>query len=188
MTNTTTVVQQTADSTNQALHHVGNSMMHTLSTMTFNLTDYVIIAILLLSIIMSFFRGFIREALSLLLWVIAIGVSIMFAADVAPVFSSKISNPETRLYLSGGLLFIGILIVGGLINSMIGRASKNAGFGVLDRLLGLFFGILRGILVIAVILLCLSATHFADSEWWKNSFLIPHFEPMIHWLKSLGSH
>jgi membrane protein required for colicin V production len=188
MTNTTTVVQQTADTTNQAIHHVGNSMMHTLSTMTFNMTDYVIIAILLLSIIMSFFRGFIREALSVLLWVIAIGVALMFAADVAPLFASKISNPDTRLYLGGGLLFIAILIVGGFINSMIGRASKNVGFGVLDRLLGLLFGILRGVLVIAVILLCLSATHFANSEWWKNSYLIPHFQPMIHWLKSLVSH
>ncbi|MCK5920356.1 MAG: CvpA family protein [Methylococcales bacterium] len=143
--------------------------------------DYAILAVVGLSVLISLVRGFAREALSLLVWVLAFLVSSRFYEDLA-VYLTQIDDPMFCNGASITLLFIATLILGALVNYIVGQMVDRTGLTGTDRLLGGVFGAGRGILVVAAILFFLdSFTGASSSEWWDQSVLIPEFSAIIEW-------
>jgi membrane protein required for colicin V production len=148
-----------------------------------NWVDYCIIGIMGLSVLMGILRGFVREALSLITWVTAIAVGILFCEEVATYFTS-ISIVAVRLILAFVLLVLAVLIVGGIVSYLIAKLVKMTGFGLTDRVIGTFFGAARGCAVIAFIMVVLEASIVSSSTVWKESALIPKFAPISLWIKA----
>ena len=146
--------------------------------------DYVIIGIIGLSSLISLIRGFVREALSLVVWVLAFWIAWMFFRDLA-LHMDWISVPSLRLGLSFALLFVAALIVGGLVNYLVGQLVDKTGLTGTDRLIGMLFGAARGILLVGVLVLLAGLTPLPEDPWWKSSQLIPYFQELAVWLKSL---
>ena len=115
--------------------------------------DYLVIGIIILSGFIAFFRGFIQESLSLLLWVIAFAASMFLDVYLDPYFLDYIQSPEIRRILIITLVFVGIIFLGGFLIKIIRSLVHWSGMGGLDRLLGVLFGLLRGVLLIVVIYL-----------------------------------
>ena len=157
-------------------------MSQTLS-LSFNAADYTIIGIIIISIAISLVRGLVREALSLATWIIAFWIGLKFHDVLAKFLSAYIHTPSVNAAVSFILLFIAILLVGGLTNFLIGKAIKKTGLGAMDRFFGLFFGCARGMLLVAIIILLGEMTAFAQDQWWKTSVLIPHFQWLADWLR-----
>lgn len=148
------------------------------------LADVAMLAIVLLSAMISLLRGFVKEALSLATWAIALGVGRFFSPRLAVMLEAQISLPSARLAAAFILLFVGTLIVGALINQLISQLVKVTGLTGTDRLLGMLFGCARGVLVVAIIVGMLSMTPVVQDPWWKESKLIPMILPMWDWAKT----
>lgn len=145
--------------------------------------DWLIMAILLVSTLISIKRGFVKEALSLATWVAAVVVSRLFASQVSSLLVGTIDMPSMRLGAAYALLFAGTLIVGALLNNLIGEVVKMTGLGGTDKFFGMFFGFARGSVVILVITVGLYyLAPVEEDSWWKDSMLIPYVVSAIEWL------
>jgi len=148
-----------------------------------NWADWIIVAILVVSVLMGLWRGLVREAVSLIVWIAAIAAAIMFGAQVAEMYGDWVSLPSARISLGYATVFLLVLIVGGLVGWLVSRIVQGTGLGGTDRVLGIGFGLLRGGLVVAALVLVLGYTPMPRDPWWHESRMIPHFEPAAAWLR-----
>ncbi len=152
----------------------------------FEIIDWVILAVLLLSTLIGLARGFVKEALSLATWLAALIVSRLFAGQVSTLLIDYISEPTLRLGAAYAILVVGTLIVGGLINRLVCELVRLSGLGGADKFLGMFFGFGRGgIVVLLVIAGLYYLVPVEDESWWNQSKLVPHVVRMVEWLGPL---
>ncbi len=153
-----------------------------------NYIDIGIIVLIFLSALVGFVRGFVREALSLTVWVAAIVLTIAFAEDLSTKLPFTISYALAPLIIAAVLIFVGVLIAGSLLNYIVNKGLYAIGMGGLDRILGGAFGVIRGALVVTllVLLLSLGLTPFVtDSVFWKESAFVPRFKEGAEWVKNM---
>ena len=143
--------------------------------------DYAILAVIGISTLISLIRGFVREAVSLVIWISAFFVASTFYVNLASLLTN-ISDQLLRNAAAISILFITTLILGALVNYIIGQLVSKTGLSGTDRVLGLAFGALRGALVISALLFFMDAfTPAADTLWWQSSLLIPEFKVVVEW-------
>ena len=145
--------------------------------------DYVIIGVIVVSALIGLFRGFIKEAFSLLVWIAAFWLSWLFFRDLSNYLVQWISLPSARLGISFALIMIAVLIVGGIINYLLSQMVERTGLSGTDRVLGIFFGIGRGVVIVAIIILLAGLTPMPQDPWWNESMLISHLQEISLWLK-----
>lgn len=152
-----------------------------------NWADWLIIALILISTVISLARGFVKEALSLATWVIAFIVARMFSDNLAQLLSQWVETSSIQMALAFAGLFAATLIVGALINRLISEVVRVTGLTGTDRVLGTFFGFIRGVVLMVVVVALLRFTPFEQDNWWRQSTLIPHLQVVEswtrHWLK-----
>lgn len=148
-----------------------------------NATDYTIIAVIFISVLISFVRGFFKELISLVIWIVGFLVAMNFYATCSGMLEPYITNASVRVIVSFAGLFISVLIIGAIFNCLLSFIIIKSGLSGFDRLLGMVFGCARGVLLISVVLLLISTTSFIQDDWWKKSVLIPHFQILIDWLR-----
>ncbi|WP_150303798.1 CvpA family protein [Pseudomonas saliphila] len=151
--------------------------------MTFTWVDWVIIGTVVVSALISLTRGFVKEALSLTTWVIAGLVAWMFGGAFADLLIGYIETPSLRVIVACGILFVLTLILGGLLNYLIGQLVVATGLSGTDRFLGMVFGAARGVLLVVVAAGLLSLAPVEADDWWRQSQLIPHFLLVADWSK-----
>jgi membrane protein required for colicin V production len=151
----------------------------------FTWADYIIIAIIGLSLLISLVRGFVREALSLVIWVAAFWISFNFYTILAGLLESLIHTPSLRMITAFGSLFLATLLLGALVSYLIAQLIDKTGLSGTDRVLGIVFGGARGVLLVAVLIMLAQLTPLPQDPWWKGSLLIPHFQPIEQWLHGL---
>lgn len=146
--------------------------------------DYVILGIIGLSALISLIRGFMREALSLAAWVLAFWVAWTFFRDLA-IHLEWLSVPSVRLAAAFALLFVVTLMIGALVNFLIGQLIDKTGLTGTDRLIGMVFGAARGAILVAILVWLAGLTPLPNDPWWKESQLVGYFQDLAIWLKQL---
>ena len=148
--------------------------------------DYAVLAILVLSILLSVVRGVVRELLSLAGWVIAFMVASSFAAAFAPMLPSAIVGDQFRSVLAFASIFLSALLAMGLLTMLISALVKTAGLGFADRFMGSLFGFARGMLVVLLAVLAAGFTTVPEEPFWKKAVLSAPLETVammiIPWL------
>ena len=146
--------------------------------------DYSIIGVIVFSLVIGVARGFVKEVLSLTTWAVAIWVGINYSREIATLLQAHIANPSARLAAAFGILLLLTLIAGALIGFVLNALVKKTGLSGTDRLIGLFFGIARGVLMVSLLVLLAGLTPLPEDPWWKESHLIPHFQKLALWLRN----
>jgi len=131
--------------------------------------DLAVIAVILLSALLGFWRGLVYEALSLLGWLAAWMVARLFAADAIPYMPAALGSETIKIVAAFIALFVGTLIVSGIVSWLLSKLVKLVGLGLLDSLLGTFFGILRGTLVLLVLVVLAGLTSVPQQAFWRDA-------------------
>ena len=147
--------------------------------------DFVIIGIILISAIISVFRGFIKEVLSLASWVLSFWVALTFYPHLATLLADYLHTPSIRLFTAFFALFVVTLILAAMVNHLISELVEKTGLTGTDRSLGVIFGIIRGVAIVTLLVLLAGATPMPNDTWWQNSLLIENFEELAVWLRNL---
>ena len=152
--------------------------------MAFAWIDVVILALIALSAILSLFRGFVREAVALATWLVALWVAMAFHEDLAAILSQWISTPSAQKITAFAVLFICVLLLGAIINFLASKLVDKTGLTGTDRLLGIVFGVARGGVIVAILVLLAGLTPFPQDPWWQDSQFIGYFEELAMWMRS----
>lgn len=148
-----------------------------------NEVDYGIIGIIAVSAIFGFLRGFVRESMSLMTWILAGVLGTLYCEEVGALFTS-ISMVGIRLLLAFILIVLTTLIVGGIVSHLLSKLIKSTKFSITDRIIGILFGLARGVVVIAIVVLMVKPSIISKKEIWKSSMLVSQFEPVSLWIKA----
>ena len=138
----------------------------------FNITDWAILVILVASSLISLSRGFVKEFLSLFLWVFAFVVSINFEHLVTPQILKFITNPEVAKIISYIVVFLLAIYLGGIFIKLISKLIKWSGASGFDKFLGVVFGFIRGAILVLVLFLIIPSG-IKSSELVTNSKISP---------------
>ncbi|KAB2901567.1 MAG: CvpA family protein [Xanthomonadales bacterium] len=146
-----------------------------------NWVDYAILTILGLSMLMGLWRGLIAEVLALAIWFCAFWVAWLFGPGLALRLEATIPTPSARIVLAWVLCFIAVLVAGALIAFVMRKLVAGSGLSGSDRLLGMVFGLVRGLALVVLVVFVLGAL-FRHDPWWRESRLLPTFQVGADWL------
>ena len=154
----------------------------------FTWVDWVVVAIVALSTLLSLLRGFTREALSLLGWIAAFVIAYVFAGELASRMTGLVSNITARYIAAWLLLLVGVLLVTGLLSMLMAQMVRATGLGTLDRLLGTIFGFARGVIIVLVLVFLIrELLPPRDQVWLYQAHLMPQIDALLNWaMQMLG--
>ncbi|MES2366679.1 MAG: CvpA family protein [Pseudomonadota bacterium] len=145
--------------------------------------DFVVIAIIVLSVLIGLMRGAVKEILSLAAWVLAFLAAKAFATTAAGIMPHFISNPALR-YLAGFLLiFIVVMALAMLLSLLLSESLKALGLGPIDRILGVAFGFLRGVVIVTILVLIAGLTQLPKTDVWRQAAFSGAFETLAIMVK-----
>lgn len=150
-----------------------------------NWADFVILAVFAVSILIGLLRGFTREVLGLLGWVLAFWVAFTFTHAVSEWLAPHIATPSVRRAAAFGGLFLLVLLASSIATYFLGKFIREGALASADRTLGAGFGALRGLVLIAALIWAAGSTPAREDQWWQQSALIPHCEWMADALKAV---
>ncbi len=144
-----------------------------------NYFDMAVIGIMLLSCIFAFFRGFVKEILSLIAWIGAAYITVRFFPSLSEKLQPHFAKPLMAAICATTILYIGSLIGFAIFNRIIIKILKSGSeIGWLDNLLGLAFGALRGAFIVSLSYLMISVVIKDDNrpEWLEKAVTRPYAE------------
>lgn len=144
-----------------------------------NWVDYTILAVIAISVLISLVRGFVREILSIVVWIGAFWAAIRFAMPLSAYLESYISTPVIRIGAAFVGVFVAILLIGAVVNHVAGQLVGRTGLTGTDRVLGMVFGGARGVLIVAAVVLLLGLTTLPREPWWGDSVLLGQIQPLV---------
>jgi membrane protein required for colicin V production len=133
--------------------------------------DWIIAAVFLVSVLVGLVRGVMREIVSLAGWVLGVVLAFFLAAPVGAML--PIESQVVQTALGAVLILAGVLVLAALLGALLRALMAAVKLSTLDRLLGGVFGFARAALVSGVAVMLASGTQVPESEWWKQSMLLP---------------
>lgn len=148
--------------------------------------DWLIIAVVVVSTLLSLKRGFVKEILSLVSWVVAFVVAVKFADQMQALLVEQVQSDQIRYIVAFVSLFIASLVVGALVSFLLGSLIQVTGLSSTDRVLGMVFGFARGSMVVVAFVSLLSLSPAIEkTDMWKSSQLIPQLVLLKDWTREM---
>ena len=149
--------------------------------------DWVIVAVVGISAFFSIIRGFVKEAASIIAWIAAFIITGRFYSQIGS-YLTFFEDGLTRNVIAIILTFVVVLVAVGFLGTMICSLVSKAGLSGFDRLLGIAFGVVRGILIMSAVLALVQIlfrlhilSFIANEPWWKESLFIPELQKIANW-------
>ena len=131
--------------------------------------DYIVIGVVGLSLLMGLWRGVVSELIALAAWALAILAAVKFGAWVGQSLFFSIDDPVLRVLIGSLAVFVGVLVIMAVVRMLFSRMVKALGLSVSDRLLGMIFGVVRGVLVCMVLVGLGGMTSAPQQDWWRSA-------------------
>lgn len=141
--------------------------------------DIAIVAVIGLSVLTGLFRGFVKELVALCVWILAIWLGMNYSQSLDPWLQSYVQEQSARTAIAFIIILFGTLFVGGVINAILSFILKRAGLSGTDRTLGMGFGFLRGVFIVALIMVAVKMTSLPYEKYSQESKLYARFDPVV---------
>jgi membrane protein required for colicin V production len=152
-----------------------------------NGADLLILGVLLLSMLLGLIRGFVREAIGVISWLGGLWLAWRYAHVLEPLLAGRVGDPPVSTWAARTLIVLGVLVLGWILAGILGYMLRHSGLSIMvDRLLGLVTGFVRGAVVVAVFVLLGQFVQLTQTGWWKSSRLIPYASEAAGWLQSFA--
>ena len=147
--------------------------------------DVLIVLVLLGSTLIGALRGFIREAVSLVFWIVAIWASWKYGVLVQPHLGGLLAYPNVAPWVARVIVLTLVLLVGWLVGMLLSYFTRSVGLGMVDRVIGLLFGLVRGIVLVGLLVIGGELLQLNGQDFWMHSKLIPFGETVGDWLRAM---
>jgi membrane protein required for colicin V production len=148
-----------------------------------NITDYYVIAAVVISAVVGCFRGFLREAIALVTWIIALFVAWHFSDSIAPHLGGLLAGSPVATWSARVILAVLILLLGAGIGVIVAHYVRLSIFNGMDRFLGFIFGAFRGFVLLGVFVILGQVLRLDGEHWWRKSTLMPYGESIANGLR-----
>jgi membrane protein required for colicin V production len=137
--------------------------------------DIAVSAVVIVSTVIAVLRGFVREVLSILGWAAAAVAAVWFGPSATAFLRPHISTPFVAPVLAYAGVFLGVLIPLAFASHWVSRAVHRSAVGIVDRCLGVPFGIARGLFIVGLVYLAVSLViPFSEQPAWiTHAKLLP---------------
>jgi len=144
-----------------------------------NAVDIFIAAVIVVSLLIGWRRGFLREVLSLVSWAVALVAAVRFAEPLGAQFAGVITQQLLQVIAAFTVIFVVVLFAFSYLSHRLCLWLAVSGITGVDRTLGILFGVARGALIVTALLLVAWFMNFGD-PWFAESKFIPYFTPLAN--------
>ena len=146
------------------------------------IVDLVILVATLASVVVGWFRGLVKEAMSIASLLIAIWAAMRLGPAAGGWLGGTIDSTELQLWAGRFLIFVLVLTAGAVAGWSVSKIVHMAGLSGFDRAFGSFFGFGRALLFMGVFVLTGRYAGFDGELWWLQSAIIPYAEYVADWI------
>ena len=133
-------------------------------------TDWLLCAVLLLSMLLGAWRGLVYELMSLAAWVAAFVLAQWLAQDVALMLPFlQTAAAQVQYAAAFVLVFVVSLFAAGFLSWVLKKVVETVGLRPVDRALGAVFGLVRGVLLLLVATVLIQLLGMAHQAWWQEA-------------------
>jgi membrane protein required for colicin V production len=150
-----------------------------------NVTDYLVIAAVVISAVVGALRGFLREVVAVLAWIIALFFAWHFADLIEPHLGGLLAGSSVAPWAARVIIVILILLLGAAVGAILNHFVRLSIFSGMDRFLGLVFGLLRGVVLLGVFVILGQLLRLDGERWWTRSLMIPYGESVANGLRTM---
>jgi membrane protein required for colicin V production len=150
-----------------------------------NITDYFVIAAILISAVVGSMRGFLREAIALVTWIVALFVAWHFSDSIAPHLGGLLAGSPVSTWAARVIIVVLVLLLGAGIGVAVAHFVRLSIFNGMDRFLGFLFGAFRGFVLLGVFVILGQLLRLDGEHWWRKSVLIPYGESIANGLRTV---
>ena len=136
--------------------------------------DYIIVASVALSVLFGAVRGFLRESVALLGWLVGLWLAWRYAYVVEPYLGGALADTDLQEWAARGIVLLAVVIASWILGAMLDYLVQRSGLTLgVDRLLGGVFGLVRGAVIVGFAVMLGEAAELQDEDWWRESRLMP---------------
>lgn len=150
-----------------------------------DITDYMVVGAIIVSAVVGAVRGFLREAIALATWILALVLAGHFSELVEPHLGGLLAGALVKPWVARLVILALVLLIGAVIGATANHFVRLSIFSGMDRLLGLTFGLLRGVVLFGLFVILGQLLRLDSEHWWGNSRLIPYGESVANGLRFL---
>ena len=139
----------------------------------FNALDYCFVAMMVIAMLAGGMKGFCRQIVSWFFWIVTGYVVYFYAGQIADnMLKQSISTPFLRVLVVDAIIVVSAMIMSFVINRLMQGVLAVTGMSVFDRFLGVYFGMMQGVVLIAVIVTGFTSTSVKHESWWRDSRVV----------------
>lgn len=131
--------------------------------------DYAVLGIVVLSMLMGLFTGFIRGVFALAGWIAALILAAEFASSAAPWLSPNLLPPWARQLFAGAVIFVAVWLLAAILGWLLAKSIRSVGLGFIDRGLGVVFGLLRGVMIVIICAVLAGLSPLVRQQEWQDA-------------------
>jgi membrane protein required for colicin V production len=147
--------------------------------------DVLILVVLVGSTVIGALRGFVREAVSVVFWILAVWGAWQFGPVVEPHLGGLLADPSIAPWVGRLVILVLILLMGWVAGMLLSYFTRSIGLGTLDRVIGVLFGVVRGMVLVGLMIIGGELLHMNQEDWWNRSKLVPYGETVGDWLRAM---
>lgn len=152
-----------------------------------NAADYLILGVLVFSMVIGMLRGFLREAVALIAWLCGLWLAWRYAPLVEPYLGGLLARAPLQTWAARAIILFAVLIVGWLVAAALASLLHHSNLSIMvDRLLGMLFGVLRGAVAVAVFVILGQLVRLDQVHWWQRSRLLPYAVEFAGWIRNFA--